>query len=210
MALASAVQAQVHKCTGPDGKSVFQGEPCDGAKPVAPAPKSEPRPAGLDKGLAEQELEKASKCHETSSIVGDTFLRSTPEHPARAEQFRRDCLSLGFRFPDLPSSVAHNKAHYATLVRDFEKQYGRHSVFVRSPNPAPRTAPPVITKAVRCYDISRGLEDEIRRGSLYHGDNAAAIVEFRADCQQMGYRFPDTRASAEHNKARLHELTSSQ
>jgi hypothetical protein len=209
MALAGAAQAQVHKCIGPDGKAVFQGDPCDGAKPAAPAAKSAPPPAASDRGLKEQELRKASKCDEYSGIVEDTIRNQRSGYQGKVDEFRRECLALGFRFPDLPSSVAHNKALYATLVRDFEKQYGPHSVFVRSPEPAPRTAPPVITKAVRCFDISRGLEEAIRRGSLYSGDNAAFVVEFRTECQQMGYRFPDSNANAEHNKTRFYELTSS-
>jgi hypothetical protein len=64
----------------------------------------------------------------------------------------------------------------------------------------------LLPKAGRCADLSRSLENAIREKSTYSGEGSAMIVEFRADCQQLGYKFPDTKANAEYNRTRFHEL----
>ena len=133
MALAGAAQAQVHKCTGPDGKAVFQGEPCDGAKPAAPAPKAAPSSSGSDQAMKELALRRAGECEKASRSIEEMLRNKTVDDRGKIDAFRRECLQLGFRFPDSASNVAFNGLHHTKLTEAYYVQYGSLPGSLRAP-----------------------------------------------------------------------------
>jgi hypothetical protein len=208
--LAGSAQAQVHKCTGADGKPVFQSEPCDGSKPVAPAPKSAPQPGPRDLVSIDRELRRTTACASDSRIIEEIIRHGASSRSSQdnstIDAFRRNCLELGFRYPDSPSSAAHNKAVFQQLTTEYVQQYQRSAQAARAAPTAPAVPADLLAKTGRCADLSRSLENAIRQKATYSGEGAAMIVEFRADCQQLGYKFPDTKANADYNRTRFREL----
>ena len=207
IALAGAAHAQVHKCTGTDGKPVYQSEPCDGSRP-APSPQGA-APAAPDLTSVSRDMRKAMECASASKQIEDIIRygssNRTSQDSARIDAFRRNCQDLGFRYPDSASSSAHNKALYDQMAEEYMQQFQKGSG-ARAPAAKAEGTPVNLSKAGRCADLSRSIESAIREKATYSGEGAAMIVEFRSDCQPMGYKFPDTKANADYNRTRFHEL----
>jgi len=177
--------AQVYKCLDDDGKVKYQAAPCPGVKDSRPITGSIP-PGPLPSM-------HVTICEGQSDILQAAIerLRRDPgdsEATGRLEKIRpvyvRDCSPFGYRIPDTPANIAHNKS----LGRD-------------SGPPIPSLAGFECLQLESSVRISteftrQGKQDEISRKT-----NERMAQQYIRDCARFGYKMPDTPENVAHNKA---------
>lgn len=177
--------AQVYKCLDDDGRVMYQAAPCPGVKDSRPVTGSVPGAPLLS--------ERVTLCEGQSDILQAAIerVRRDPRDFEATHRLRdirpvyvRDCSPFGYRIPDTPANIAHNKS------------FGRDS------------GPPIPKlDGFECVDLESSvrigveLRRQGRQDDRSRKMNENMAQKYIRDCERFGYKMPDTPENVAHNEA---------